>query len=335
MNAWDRVDSVEHLPPQPQVAGGPPCQGCTAPCCWTVKLLEFEANTWHDLEYIHFVSGFPELEVVYGSSGRFRFFYRVPCRFLNNADGQFLCGLHGTPEKPDTCVQFDETDCYYQEGLLGTPEQGRPIVRMDHRRWLAVSELFTTDSRGNITRRPTWQQAWKAIVTNAPNPAESLQRRVVAPPALRVEPIAEAAYAPRTSPCDSCSAPCCKALILDRRPPANLTALQYMRYQLGFPGIEIAVSRTGWRTLARTTCRYLDLDTSRCTIFGRPERPTLCTFYNQYTCNYRQFFSAPAGDVVRVGLDEMHLLLERVEVDKAGELPKDFAAAEVRALLRG
>lgn len=335
---WSRVDSVEHMVDAARLLGpdAQPCDGCVAPCCWNVKLMQLRAERWDDLEYITFLSGFPEIEIDYCGDAQFRFFYRSPCGFLDTTSGRFDCTLHGTGAKPPVCIGFDEHQCFYREGLLGTPEVGQAVLRLDHRRWRAVSELFHYDgTRGALTTLPSTAEAW-AVVKSLPGRAPRPKRRSLGREALRCEPSAPTSYGLRRSPCDDCAAtPCCTALLFERRPPTSRESLEFMRYQAGFPGIEITVSPTGWRTLVRTTCSFLDEETSRCTLYGLPERPTLCTHYNQFRCDYRRFFSAGADTVLRLTLAELQSVIDRAPVNSAGELPRDFGVAAVRGLLAG
>lgn len=328
---WDRVDSVEHIGLEPVLPGESGCEGCIAPCCWNVKLLHFQASAWTDLEYVHFLSGFPEIEIAYRERGEFRFFYRRPCRFLDTETGRFDCTRHGTEDKPRICVDFDENGCWYRGALLGTPRVGVPVVRLDQRRFHVLAKLFETDARGAITRFPEPLEAWEAIQAQAPNPAPAVAVPPVASADLGVEPTETTPYWPRSSPCDSCTAPCCRALLFDRRPPSGRESIDFMRYQAGFDGLEIAVNSSGWRTLVRTRCSHL-VD-GRCSLFGQPERPTLCSGYNQYTCDYRRFFAAGPDEVLRLGLDDIIALQGADPFDEAGELPKAFGFAQVRRLL--
>ena len=251
---------------------------------------------------------------------------------MDTESGRYDCTLHGTPEKPDTCVEYNEHNCFYQAALLGEPGRLRPAFRLDRRRWLAIATLFSTDAKGAIQYRPTVAAAWQAVLKLAPNPAEDVPVAAPITEPVRCEPLAGSAFAPRINPCVGCSAPCCRALLFERRAPHTRASLAFMRYQLGFPGVTVAVTETGWRTLIQTRCRFLN-EENGCTLFGQPERPTLCSGYNQYLCDYRKFFSAGADAVLRLGQSEMEQLLASAPLDAAGELPADFGLAAVRALL--
>lgn len=324
---WGRVDaSIDAAPPPGPVT----CAGCGAPCCWNMKLLDFHAGNWHDLEYVHFIAGFHEFEIDYENPARFRIFYRAPCRHLDQ--DSLGCTLHGTPDKPQTCVVFDESDCYYRDAHLGRPLPSAPVVRLDRRRWLAMAPLFKVDADGTIVHMPTAQEVLETLEAAAPDPASEPRVRQRSWEALHVEPIARHSFGDRTSPCEGCHAPCCNVVIFDRPTPTTVHNLEFMRYQLGFPGVEAAVSSGGWRILVRTTCSAFDDVTNLCTLYGQPSRPTLCTHFNPYLCSYRKYFSAGPDEVLRLEAADVRRLIARLP-DEAGRLPNDLSPAAVRKVL--
>jgi len=198
-----------------------------------------------------------------------------------------------------------------------------------------VAALFSYDAGGTLIRRPEVPEAVVALAA-AGNPPLALSPPPLQPAssdALVCEPAADGTFWPRTNPCDACATPCCRALLFDRKPPTDRRSLAFMRYQLGFPDVEIVVSPTGWRTLVRTSCRFLDA-TLRCALFGRPERPTLCSGYNPWRCDYRRFFSATDSGALRLAADAMDTLLQRAPLDAAEELPTTFGVSAIRDLLR-
>ena len=328
---WSRVDSVEHVPVPG--ASDAPCSGCIAPCCWNVKLHSIRAATWDDLDYVTFLLGFPEIEVVYLAPDQLRVFYRVPCTFLDVESGRFDCTLHGAPQKPAVCVEFDERDCFYQRAMLGTPRDGIPAVRLDLRRWRAIASLFAVDEAGQVIDSPLPGHAWSVIQELPPEPAPALRRLNPSLAELATDPLGFRPYDTTRDPCTGCAAPCCRVLVFERLPPTSLRSLEYMRYQLGFPNVSVVVTPAGWRTLVRTTCSHLDLATSRCSLFGRPERPLTCSRYNQYVCDYRRFFTPGNPDVLHMDLAGMAQLIRTVPTSEDGYLPTNLSLPALRGWL--
>jgi hypothetical protein len=58
------------------------------------------------------------------------------------------------------------------------------------------------------------------------------------------------------------------------------------RICLGFPGPDAEIGDDGWSLFISTTCRHLD-EANRCSVFGQPEDPLPCDYYDAWTCTYR------------------------------------------------
>lgn len=296
-----------------------------------MKLIGVDVTSWHDLEYLYFLSCFPEVDITASDPAHFRVFLRRPCAHLETASG-FGCRLHGTPEKPQTCVEFDESTCFYRHAFLGPPMNPSEVIRIDRARWLAIAPLYTLDSDGKVDGSPTLTEMAEAIrdvrgttaAARSPEPQTS----------VTADPLPPRGFGDRSSPCSDCAAPCCRVLIFGRPEPRTADGLEFMRYQAGFPGVEIAVSEKGWRVLIQTSCMYFDANTAQCTLYGDPARPSLCTFYNQHVCDYRRFFSATEDTVLRLGAAELKTLITTLP-DAAGRLPHDLSVARLREVLNG
>src|SRR5262245_9257075 len=93
--------------------------------------------------------------------------------------------------------------------------------------------------------------------------------------------------------------------------PAISALISLRRFATVFwlPGVELGVTDAVWSLIVRTTCRHLKQD--RCTIFGRPERPLVCKYYDAWKCTYRVHFGLPRPPgFVRVRLEEFGWLTE-------------------------
>jgi hypothetical protein len=96
------------------------------------------------------------------------------------------------------------------------------------------------------------------------------------------------------SPCRACSAPCCRVLMMPMKSPATLMDIDYVRYMLNFPSIEVAVTRSGeWKSVVYDTCRHFDQEQHRCGVHGTTEQPLTCSYYNEYRCSYKALMLAP------------------------------------------
>ncbi len=90
------------------------------------------------------------------------------------------------------------------------------------------------------------------------------------------------------NPCLNCTAPCCRVIMIPHKTPATFMDLDFIRYLLNFPRIEVAVSKSGeWLILIREVCRQFDQDSHSCKVHATNEQPFTCQYYNPYQCWYK------------------------------------------------
>jgi len=123
-------------------------------------------------------------------------------------------------------------------------------------------------------------------------------------------------------PCQDCSAPCCRYIVIPHPTPVRWMDLDFIRYVLGFPGTEAMISEDGrWSLLITSTCRKLDTATSRCLVHGTPEQPRTCVYFNPHHCWYkRNFFHEPPVDFMRLDLERFEQMLTLLQFDQNGEM---------------
>ena len=67
-----------------------------------------------------------------------------------------LCQVHGTPDKPQTCVNFSALNCWYKRNFSDT---GSPdVLQLDLERFQELLSLLEFDRDGNITGWPGWEE---------------------------------------------------------------------------------------------------------------------------------------------------------------------------------
>ena len=89
-------------------------------------------------------------------------------------------------------------------------------------------------------------------------------------------------------PCEECSAPCCRYLLIPHKAPNTWMELDFIRYMLNFPKINVTVSKAGdWGILFQQDCTYYDPKKQKCKVHNTPEQPKTCAYFNPYQCNYR------------------------------------------------
>ena len=89
-------------------------------------------------------------------------------------------------------------------------------------------------------------------------------------------------------PCDKCTAPCCRYLLLPHKPPTTWMELDFIRYVLNFPKVKVTVAKNGnWGILFKQDCIHFDPKNQNCQVHGTPAQPKTCVYFNPYQCNYR------------------------------------------------
>lgn len=307
-----------------------PCESCpTAPCCSHLPLTTFRVATLSDLDYAVYLLNFERIELGLSSAGDWSVFYRYPCRFLDRKT--FACTLHDRPEQPHICRRYNPYKCWYKTAL--TTSISPDYLRLDQARLQHLITGIGFDDRGNIVESPDWQNLLQAL-EHIHDPSAASHADGVSQP--EAPPVYELVPTYRNSqlqePCNGCAAHCCKVLMFPVDRPADLTGLDYLKFCLGFPGIRVGISDGQWAILVDTKCRHLSLN--RCSIFGRPERPLVCRYYDEWRCAYKLHFErAESAGVLYVGLEQYRRLLESIELDRNGSVQGWPPIAELRKLV--
>lgn len=124
------------------------------------------------------------------------------------------------------------------------------------------------------------------------------------------------------NPCTSCSAPCCKMLLLPYQAPNTFMEMDYIRYSLGFHGIRMLLYKDGmWQIQVEQTCRHLITETNRCSVHNTPKQPKTCSFFNPHQCFYkRNFTGSQSPDLLKINLERFEILLNHVVFDEEGKI---------------
>jgi Fe-S-cluster containining protein len=130
------------------------------------------------------------------------------------------------------------------------------------------------------------------------------------------------------NPCTSCSAPCCRVLLVPHPTPATFMDLDYIRYVVGFHSVQMILNSDGrWQLLIEQPCRLLDQETNLCSVHATPRQPKTCVFFNPYRCWYKMNFDKRdrLPELIRVDMDKLEAILPHVRFDEDGnilEIPK-------------
>jgi Fe-S-cluster containining protein len=308
----------------------------------------FQVRSLVELDQAVYLLNFDRIELGLSPAGDWSVYYRYPCRFLDRDD--FTCRIHEQPQQPRVCVHYNPYHCWYRRVL---PKRvTSEFLRIDRHRLEYVITRLAFDSDGTIVDRPDWALLVEGIAALPPPPptrcgdppgedAATSRWKELAVLDSAVATLPQVAprfsYAEQQNPCDGCAAYCCKTLAFPVESPANRPGLDYLQYALGFPGVELAVTDDIWSLVVRTTCRHLKED--RCSIYGQPERPLVCKYYDAWKCTYRVHFGLPRPPgMVRLRLEEFAWLTECFRFDEFGatleRLPVDAIREHIEAQYR-
>ena len=316
-----------------------PCITCrTAPCCTHLRLQTFRATKLVELDLARYLLNFERIELGLSPDGEWSVYYSYPCRFLDRQD--FTCTIHGTPRQPQVCVTYNPFNCWYKDVFASSVSQ--QALRIDRQRLEYFLARVVVDDQRNILEMPGWEslgqafaqlEPWPPPPPSAP-PAEDpvtreWQRQVIAMDAI-VGPGAEThSFAKLSDPCQDCQAYCCRHLVFPQPAPQSMSNLDFFRYCLGFPGVEVGFGDDGWSLIVKSTCRHLV--GNRCGVYGQPERPLACQFYDAWQCSYKpRLGQARPANFVRLGLEHFDWLAECFRFDGNGQVAQTPGVEDVR-----
>ncbi len=271
-----------------------PCLTCpSSPCCTYRPLHSFTVTTIPELDHAAYLLNFDHIELGLSASGTWTVAYRQACRHLDPVDRS--CRVHATAEQPQICATYNPHHCWYKRVL--TSDTSVDHIRLDRHRFEQLTAVLEFDDRGDLVGSPAWLDLVALLTEPIAEPvpgdghgaADPTVQFVAAP--RRRQPGELLTYAEVGNPCDGCAASCCTKLLFPYPVPASRTSLDHLRFCLGFPGVSVSVADQSWTLVVDTTCRHLQ--GGRCAVYGQPERPNLCTYYDEWSCAYRVQF---AGD---------------------------------------
>jgi hypothetical protein len=151
---------------------------------------------------------------------------------------------------------------------------------------------------------------------------------------LTTKPYAEVAA---ESPCDDCSAPCCRLTILAQAEPQTFRALDRLRFLVAHADHELLLDRRGqWQLSITRPCHLLTED-NRCSVHGTPAQPKICAYFSPYGCWYKRNFheTDDPPDLIRMDLAGFDRIVARVGFDADGNVTDVPPYDELRRLARG
>lgn len=323
-----------------------PCLSCeTSPCCTHLLLSDFQLDSLIQVDHALYLLNFEGIVLGFGRDQKVDVYLHQPCVYLDPSNA--LCTVHSTPVQPAVCVQYSGHSCAYRTRMVGEVDAERPLMDYQRMKWLA--EHIVYDDNRRVAATPDWAEMLEAFGTMprerhplpAPPPDPVLEewRSIVLSEKPAAEPGRTLNYNDPevTNPCHGCEAWCCKFLVFNRGMPTDASQLEFLRYCLGFPGVEIGVADDSWAVIVHTTCRHLD--GNRCSVYGTDDRPLKCGYYDALSCGYRGHFGVPQPkDILRVSRDQFPRVAESIIFDDMGEIvavpPLELLRQRVEELVR-
>jgi hypothetical protein len=309
-----------------------PCLSCVAsPCCTHLLLSDFQIETLLDIDYALFLLNFEGIILGLGRDRKVDVYLHQSCGYLDVPSG--LCTVHSTPVQPAVCVHYNAHSCGYRQAMTTDLHPEHPMLDQRRMAWLAERVVF--DDNRRVTAVPGWEEVLEAFASMpmqrvpapapAPDPVTEEWRSIaLSSPSSKgsdraARPVRRYGDREVSDPCSGCGAWCCKYLVFNRGLPADASQVEFMRYCLGFPAVEVGVAADGWAVIVRTTCRHLEGD--RCSVFGTEERPLKCGYYDALSCGFRGHFGvARPDDIVRVRRDQFGLVADGIVFDDLGRI---------------
>ena len=285
-----------------------PCIGCNTPCCTFLPLYDFQIVDYHTLDYALYLINFSNIEFSLIQGTTWRVHYRMRCSNLNNEN---LCIVHNTPDKPSVCRSYDPFRCFYKKTFGENADPNH--IRFDRNRFLiyAAHLRFTEERTVESYPDPLQLDLPPFVEENHPPVARQFDQEREH---IRVGPSFF------QDPCRSCSAYCCKSISFPRGAVHTYAELDYLRFCLGFPGVELSLNdQMQWSVVIRTRCSQLTSE-GRCSLFGDTLRPQVCTLYDQNACGYRaRFAKEDQPKELRIHPEDFLRIRERCTFMESGE----------------
>jgi hypothetical protein len=315
-----------------------PCVTCrTAPCCTHLRVQTFHATKLLELDLARYLLNFERIELGLSPEGEWSVYYCYPCRHLDRE--HFTCGVHGTPRQPQVCVSYNPFNCWYKE-VFSTSIAARSL-RIDRQRFEYLFTQVVVDEHRNLIEMPNYESLAAAFAKLTPwppapptdPPAEDAialewERQVIAAEDI-ASPGEAMTFASLSDPCQGCGAYCCTHLVFPQPAPQNISNLDFYRYCLGFPGVEVGFADDGWSLIVKSTCRHLV--GNRCGVYGLPERPLPCNYYDAWQCSYKPRLGQPRpNNFVRMRFEHFDALAETFRFDAHGQVVRSPTLPELR-----
>ena len=309
-----------------------PCGGCKASCCTMLPLHDFQLGTLMDVDYARYILNFENIELALLQGQKWRIHYQMSCSHLTDKG----CELHESGQKPMVCQDYNPYQCFYK--LIFHDVEQPNYVRFNAARFEAFAKHIVFDSHRRIVQYPDITALLAELPPidpipepNAPIPdfvSEVHSNKTINPSLTEAEL--------RTNPCQSCEAWCCSRLLFPQPNPQWLSSIDHQRFLLGFPGVSLGFSSSGWTVIVQSRCRHLTSDIKggkACALYGKEERPITCRQLNALGCSYRYRFDQKSPpDFIHINRHQFEKIALRYQYDTHGAITQAPQYSDIRSI---
>lgn len=304
-----------------------PCETCKpAICCHFLQLDTIKTQKLLDLDKINFYLNFPNIEICLTPAWEWIAYYNYPCQYYKPEDSG--CRIHNQDRQPGVCVNYNPYNCYYKQLKKTRDNLCREIIWINRERMDFLTSQISFDEDRIMSEIPGNEKVYEAMTQipyTSPDRVDPPQKEETRSP----RQTAVKSHLDFQNPCKDCASYCCRNLMFPQEKPSTYSNLDFLRYTLSFPGIELGISDDRWYVIAGTKCRYSG--GNRCSIYENTERPLVCKYYNPMQCIHKSIFGkAKPNGFMRVGYEEFDHLMGTFKFDEDGDIIHRFDVKSLR-----
>jgi hypothetical protein len=308
-------------------AAASPCEACKPSiCCYFLQLDSIKTQKLLDLDKINFYLNFPNIDICLTPAWEWLVYYNYPCRYYDQEES--VCRIHNAGQQPGVCVNYNPYNCYYKRMKKTRDDLCPEMIWINRERMDFLMSQISFDDERIISEIPGNEKVLEAM-SRIPY---QVPDRVEAPKQEKTHTSNEVvvkSHLAFQNPCIDCASFCCRNLMFPQEKPSDYSSLDFIRYSLSFPGIELGISDEQWYIIARTTC--LNCKGNRCTVYEKKERPLVCKYYNPMQCIHKECFGKKkTNGFIRVGYEAFNTMIETSMFDEHGDIIEGYDVKSLR-----
>jgi len=281
---------------------GSPCSHChQSPCCRNLPVGNLPVRTEHDLLIGLDLLEHENIEIGLKEDGIWTVFYTRTCRFLDPESSR--CTIHGSSRQPEICRDYDAHRCWYRRVFASTISTA--MIRLSRERLQWILDRVDYYEKGEISRVPDWELMMREL---ADIPLSTSARAAGAFTGVA----SEITKGPRSQ---QTGVPAPGRLAFPPGRPRRIAHFDLIRFRLGFPGVQLAITGNEW---------YFLLDA--------PERPA----GRQNTAHVGEYHltAEAASGCVAVAHEDIDAVLSLCSRNTVGRITGYPGLDEVRSAIR-